>query len=703
MSNVNTTYADFSITDYKNSSLTLSSYNLSLTPFTFTPIIPTELGENTYVVWDFGDTTSSKELVSTHFYKTPGTYTVKLFVYDRYNQAVRANISKIVTVRDYIEDTFNIATGYNLSLSCGKISTAINITQTLPYYYTDSTINYNVSGANTRNYFNLDNNKYNHLSRYNALLSKEYIPSSNSYELVELKSINLPLTAIYIKLVNTTLQTSLTSDSTTILAGFSAVGSVYYRDDLPTSRFNLSFSRRYNNIVNSFNITLSGKVNENTNSSKLTITSNGLDGDSEPLSSFNINSVKFNNTKIHFVIKLKDSANNTIKNINPFILSSAGPNAISITLNDSNGPLNTSTYTISSLQSTLTGLSSGGYFRGYVEYTDTLTLPITGVSLSAIATNIVTITGGSLASAAGSSTSFSIYPYNYYDLYKKGEDFDGEATYKSLRFQESLLDKDKFFGDFLGSIFGGSTPDSEALSKKVNERISNFTDNTVNVDTAEVVRLLSMSQMLDNANTIFDQNLSNFPNKIQRLVSLLSIKKSKLFGIQNKFVENFNSLGRVTKDVYGKNLGDKIDPYTYAVVPGTPIVAYEKFSRQYTLLNTYQPLLGNFSNTYVSTETDDIITTESLDDLLTETFYSIVDYNDTWGWPLVLPTNFTQDDIPLYYDFYTFNSVYADDYVGGVLDMNLTNVTPDDVDSSESIYNTIILDTLYQSLSLTPN
>lgn len=703
MSNVNTTYADFSITDYKNSSLTLSSYNLSLTPFTFTPIIPTELGENTFVVWDFGDTTSSKELIATHYYKTPGTYTVKLFVYDRYNQAVRANISKVVTVRDYIEDTFNIATGYNLSLNCGRISTAINITQTVPYYYTDSTINYGVSGTNTRNYFNLDTNKYNHLSRYNALLSKEYIPSSNSYELVELKSINLPLTAIYIKLVNTTLQTSLTSDSTTILAGFSGVGSVYYRDDLTTNKFNLAFSRKYNNIVNSFNITLSGKVNENTDSNKLTITSNGLDGDSEPLSSFNIDSVKFNNTKIHFVIKLKDSANNTIKNINPFILSSAGPNAMSITLNDSNGPLNTSTYTISSLQSTLTGLNSGGYFRGYVEYTDTPTLPITGITLSAIATNIVTISGTSLANASGSSTTFSIYPYNYYDLYKKGEDFDGEANYKSLRFRESLLDKDKFFGDFLGSIFGGSTPDSEALSKKINERISNFTDNTVNVDTAEVIRLLSMSQMLDNANTIFDQNLSNFPNKIQRLVSLLSIKRSKLFGIQNKFVENFNSLGRVTKDVYGRNLGDKIDPYTYVVIPGTPIVAYEKFSRQYTLLNTYQPLLGNFSTTYVSTETDDIITTESLDDLLTETFYTIIDYNDTWGWPLVLPTNFTQDDIPLYYDFYTFNSVYADDYVGGVLDMNLTNVTPDDVDSSESIYNTIILDTLYQSLSLTPN
>lgn len=703
MSNINSTYADFSVVDYKNSSTTLSSYNLSLTPLSFTPIIPQELGTNTYVVWDFGNTDSSTELTPSYYYKQPGVYTVKLLIYDKFNQAIRADISKDILIKDYVEDTFNVSYTGLFNLSSCRISNELTINQTLPFNYNESTINYSVSGANSSNYFKLEQNKYNHLSRYNSIFSRDYIPSTNSYELVELKSINLPLTALYVSLNNDTLTTSLTSDSNSIIAGFSGRGVVYYRDDIPTPAFNIAFSRQYNNLVNPTNITLSGRVSETTSINRLSITSNGVDGDSEPLSSFNINNVKFNNTKIHFVIKLKDFDNNTIKNVQPFVLSGTSTNAINISL-IGNSAVKLSSYTITSLQNTLTSLSSGGYFRGYLVYTDTITQPITGLSLSAVATNIVTVSGTSLPSVSGISSSFDIVPFDYYDLYKKGEDFDGEATYKSLRFQESLQDKDKFFGDFLGSIFGGSEPDTEALSKKVNERISNFIDNTTNIDTAEIVRLLSMSQMIDSNNTIFDQNLSNFPNKIQRLISLLSVKRSKLFGVKNKFAENFNNLGQLNSDIYGLNLGAKIDPYTYIVTPGVHVVAYEKFSKKYTLLNTHQPLAvgATVITASLNTESGEEILTESDEELLTESTYLIINYNNTWGWPLILPTNFTQSDIPLFYDFYEYNDVYANSYIGGILDMNLTNVQSDSTSYSNT-YNTIILDTLYQSLSLTSN
>ena len=701
MSNINSAYADFSVVDYTGSSTSLSSYNLSITPLSFIPIIPDELGTNTNIVWDLGDTNKSTELNTSYYYKQPGLYTVRLFIYDIYNQAILADVSKNILIKDYIEDTFNVSYSTEFLLSSCVLSNSIRINQSLPYYYTNSTINYRVSGANSSNYFEMDRNKYNHLGRYNALLSKDYIPSSNTYELVELKSINLPLTALYVHLENNTLVTSLTSNSSSIIAGFSGAQDFYYRDDIPVSRFDINFSRQYNNIVNSTNITLSGRVNESTSINKLSITSNGLDGDSEPLSSFNIHSTKFVNTQIPFVIKLKDANNNTIKNTNPFILSGAN-NIINISLigNDS---VKLSSYTIKSLQSTLTSLSSGGYFRGYFEYTDTITQPITGLSLSARATGIVTTLGSNISSITGVSTKFDIVPFNYYNLYKKGEDFDGEANYKSLRFQESLLDKDKFFGDFLGSIFGGAAPDTEALSKKINERILNFIDNTSNIDTAEIVRLLSFSTMLDNANTIFDQNLLDFPNKIQRLVSLLSIKRSKLFGFKNQFAENFNNLNIINSDTYGLNLGAQVDPYTYPVIPGNHIVAYEKFSNQYTLLNTYQPLAlsTTLSTASILTEESIDILTESELEILSESAYNIIDYNESWGWPLILPSGFTQSDIPLFYDFYEYNDIYANNYIGGVLDMNITDVEPTQ-QSFESIYNTIILDTLYQSLSLTP-
>lgn len=701
MSNINLTYADFSVIDYKGSSTSLSSYNLPITPLRFIPIIPDELGANTYLVWDLGDTNKSTEFNASHYYKQPGVYTVKLFIYDIYNQAILASITKDILVRDYIEDTFNISYGSQFLLSSGVLSNEIRVNQSLPYNYTDSTINYSVSGANSFNFFELEQNKYNHLSRYNAILSKEYITSSDTHELVELKSINLPLTALYVSLEDNTLITSLTSNSNSIIAGFSGVRDLYYRDDVPTTRFDINFSRQYNNIVNSTNITISGRVDESTSINELSITSNGLDGDSEPLSSFNIYSTKFVNTQIPFVIKLKDINHNTIKNTSPFVLSGTASNAINISLIGSDS-VKLSSYTITSLQTTLTSLSSGGYFRGFFVFSDTLTQPITGLSLSARATNIITTQGSTLSSVDGISNKFDIVPFNYYNFSKKGEDFDGEANYKSLRFQESLLDKDKFFSDFLGSIFGGSEPDAEALSKKINERILNFIDNTSNIDTAEIVRLLSFSEMTDNTNTIFDQNLLDFPNKVQRLVSLLSIKRSKLFGVQNQFAENFNNLNIIDSDTYGLNLGVQIDPYTYLVTPGNHIVAHEKFSNRYTLLNTHQPLApGTTLNTVlILTEGDIGILTESELGLLTETTYNIIDYNESWGWPLILPSGFIQSDIPLFYDFYEYNDIYANNYIGGVLDMDATNIGSNE-QSYSNIYDTIILDTLYQSLSLT--
>jgi hypothetical protein len=48
---------------------------------------------------------------------------------------------------------------------------------------------------------------------------------------------------------------------------------------------------------------------------------------------------------------------------------------------------------------------------------------------------------------------------------------------------------------------------------------------------------------------------------------------------------------RTFKIKYGTNLGDEVTFMTYVVSAGTDIVAYEKFSGEYTLLNSYQPLL----------------------------------------------------------------------------------------------------------------
>jgi len=695
MSNVTTVYADFTVLDYQSDSTTLSSYNLSLTPLYFSPIIPTELGTSSRVVWDFGDGTSSDITSTSHVYERPGIYTVKLFVYDCFNQANLATVTKSIVVKDYITDTFKVTTVGRLTAYTGALTNELVVTQTIPFYVQDSTITYSVSGSRSNNYFQLVPFKYNHLERYNSIIQKSPIASTNTTELVEIDNLNVKLSAIYATISNGSIQTSVSSTPSSIVVGYSGYDVFYYRDDTVTPAFNLTFNRVNDSYSNTLGITLSGSIIDNTDLDHLSITSNGLDGDSLPLSTFDITGIKFVNTPIHFVVKLKDNLNNSLKNTSALSLSS-----LTVKLLQGTTLVPTSSYSVSSLQGTLTSLDCGGYFRGYVTYTDLLEQPLTSITLNVSSSDIITTSLVNIGSASGSSSVFDIYPANYYQLYKKGEDFDGEATFKSLRFQETLLDKEVLFTDFFGTIFGNAESDSECLGKKINERITNFIDNTTNIDTAEIIRLMSMSEMLDNTSTIFDQNLVNFPNKIQRVIGLQSIQDSKLFGITNKYQTNFNPYGRTTTEVYAKNLGEQIDPYTFVVSPDIGVVAYEKFSRTYKLLNTYQPLCGTITNPVsnpILAEDDTEIDTESGDELFVEDpGYLIIDYTNSWGWPLLLPTGFQQDDIPLYYDFYLYEPGYAGDYVGGVLDMDMSFVSNNNTDT----FNYIMLDTLTQSLSL---
>ena len=70
---------------------------------------------------------------------------------------------------------------------------------------------------------------------------------------------------------------------------------------------------------------------------------------------------------------------------------------------------------------------------------------------------------------------------------------------------------------------------------------------------------------------------------------------------------------------------------------GKDIVAYEKFSGEYTQLNSYQPL--SLSGTLSAVQT--ILPPVGIGGFGQVTpqvvTYSLSTYNNNWGWPLVLP------------------------------------------------------------------
>jgi PKD repeat protein len=740
MSNVIYDFSTFTVTDFRGDVNTLSSYNLPITPLTFTPLIPSYIRTDARLVWDFGDGNISTETIPTHSYKQPGDYNVRLYVFNGSDQALLATDTYNVYIKEYLQDTFNIITGNNTALTGldGQLSDPLIITQTIPVnslsarqqttlsinssseiekpipgflpaslrpaltsdeIYTQtseaipvsayekqiiSSLKYIVSGSNTNTFFDLSPDIYNHLIPYNSIIKKEFIPSLSSFELINVADITIPLSAIYVKLEGTTLVESLTADETSLIVGYSGSDTFYYRDDLPTNNFNIFFFRPTSNNITPLGITLSGYINENTLLNRLSITSNGIDGDSEPLNTFSINYDKFANTKIHFVVKIKDEYNNTVKNFSNEDIASE----LIVSLSSVQG-ISTSEYSVSSLYSKVSAAPDGGVYRGFITYDGTLITPLTGVVISARWNTPTNLNSTSFATLLGASNSFNIFPNNYYTLYKKGEDFDAEAIFKSLRFQETLLDKDVFFTDFLGTIFGNISSEPDTLGKKIYEKIQNFIDNTTNINTSDISRFLSLGDMMDFKSTVFDKNLINFPNKIQRIVSLLSINRDKLFGYQNKFIENFNSYGHLTKDVFGKNLGDILNLNTSTIKPSANIVCYEKFSRKYKILNTYQPLCG---------EVPPVIN-------ITTGGYNLSSYNSTWGWPLVLPSTYITQDINNYYTFYNLTPDVAGNIVGGVLDLNLTNISYDiatkELTKDGGIYENIIINTLIDALQLT--
>lgn len=740
MSNINTTdYYDFNIKDYTGSITSLSAYNLNSTPVQFIPVISSTITGFTRLVWSTGDGTYLEEYSPQYVYKKPGRYTVTLMVYTDKNDVVRSSISKSVLVKDYLEDNFNIQCT-SLQLTAGCLSTPLSVTQTLPIRLFNrqtvvpsqrsaqnidflpkslqktqilvpidqpsptvtvldptveelkrvSTIRYTLSGVNSVNYFDLPDNLYNHLEIYNSLFSRTYIDSISTYDIQQISNIQLPLTAVYVKLSSSQLIQSYEYSSDKELVGYRGEGIVFYRDDMPTDMFNISFNRYNDNTSNTLNVTLSGSVVTNV-PTKVVITSNGITGDGYPNGIFSIDKNKFEKTDIHFVACLTDSTGNKVKNYGKLDY----PSTITFQLVGNN--VQTNSYTISSLQSTLSSLSGGGYFRGYLTYTGTLSSPLTSLYLSAAyydtlntELNEIITTESLLALTteadpiSATSNTFNIYPLNYYKLIKLNEDYDFEQMFKSLIFQETLMDKPMLFEEFLGTIFGNDDVDVEALGNKIYERISNFINNNTNINTAEVLNLMSLADLMVNNAVVFDKNLLNFPTKIQRVVSLISVNRDKLFGVTNKFNENFSDFGYTTKEVYGKNLGDQINTTTYKITAGTDIVAYEKFSKIYKLLNTYQPLCAATPTT---------------------SSYMLSDYSSNWGWPLVLPQNTSLQSINTYYDFYEFTSQVAGDIVGGVLNFTYTTV-PFNTDNTQlieksGIYENIILDTLYQSLSLT--
>ena len=366
--------------------------------------------------------------------------------------------------------------------------------------------------------------------------------------------------------------------------------------------------------------------------SKLSFSTNGIDGIGKTDDTFNIGPIYYTGQKVYFTIKYKTDNNFSINNY-PKLSLGNGINQISLscfqiqTLSSVPVEIYVDDITFNS-NDTLSALNGGGYFRGYFVSDQGLSnLKIKGESNTGTAT------------ITGESDVFDLYPTKGFYKYRKiNEDNDQKQNYKDLIFQDILTNKDNFFNNFLGTSVGDLSGNLENLGIKIYEKISNFVSNTNDINYSNLKNFVSQ---LENLNVDFERFNIEYPPSLQRLVDNLSINLSLQKGSKNNYNFDFDKKGYDNNPDFGKNLGNNIpvlngivQPYKYG------IVAYEKFSEKYKVINTN--LLSAYDMRFRDT------TTKS---------FPLSDYQDAWGWGLILPDNLGKRNfIQLEGDINTTNS-----------------------------------------------
>jgi PKD repeat protein len=190
------------------------------------------------------------------------------------------------------------------------------------------------------------------------------------------------------------------------------------------------------------------------------------------------------------------------------------------------------------------------------------------------------VTGSSISPDNESVGNYlTYYPYNFYDLYKKNENFDLTESMKSISFQPSLQYSEFLYNKFFASIFGKEPFQHDDIGINIYEKIANFVFNKSDIDTCNVNALYDLAESVD-LNT--DDFRLNYPLSILRVMDLLSINQSRLFGTILQDTENFTTASKNSNF----NRGNLLYTESYIVSAGTPVILKTKSLNNYRFINT---------------------------------------------------------------------------------------------------------------------
>jgi hypothetical protein len=726
---------------------TLSSYAMPISPLYFKPTIGDEwldVLSDKRIVWDFGDGSKMEALTGVHVYEKPGSYKVRSYLYDRDGNGYYNTFSVTIDVIDFIQDRIILDVDKNtcsIDHLTGEVKNPINVTQ----YNSFRTFNREGTPPSIITHIDPQSFTRDYDLFSSGLIDKTYGHLLPSYTMLQtIDNIeNVPISAvqvidydnIYAYASGGQLFTSPVEVEGSTFAGVSSTNQVYFRSDIP-GIYNMYFGFEENSIFDFTNTTtygVSAKICENQAHESLSITSNGIDGEGIAVDAFNIAPVKFACTDIPFVVKIKDDEGFAQKSL-PLMELEPLPGSDHLTLDVvlTDGSTNYDVTFESDFNSISGDLVpgyfsgySGGFFKGYFNFnTDTV---IEDVYIRA-----TTVYDGD--TLVGTSSKFNIYPKDHYVVAKHGEDINFTDVFKDVAVQPLFTDSRMLINDFIGSIFGDIESAQDSIGKRTYEKIQNFTDNNSVIDYANIDQLAGILKSVNMPRI----NRYSTPPKVKRLLDLLSISQTRLFGDVNQNRDDFKSYGYSDNSNYGVDRCDPI-PEHGVLFAGFDIVAFEKFSGKWTTLNTMLPLcasnapeiftikerppldistcIGTISCSSLQTETLSSIRLESsyfnicvegkitsTNDLTFSTnYYSLSDYNASWGWPLTLDSDGTLFDV---YEFYYKSQYDKIDKEGSVINFKDENTTIADDYSytdwsrDDGVMSNIFANALYDGLDL---
>lgn len=669
MSQVKYSYAYFDVENFTNEFST-SGYALSISPFTFIPKYDESLFSNKRILWDFGDGTTSKSVIATHAYDLPGEYTVSMYLYDGQGESYYDIFTQKVYVYNFLQDSI-VLSAADLNFETSSINNKFviyrfNSWQTYNALSADGyTIALAVSGNNAPfiSQQEYNNDSYAHLKKYSQFYQYAYNEDVQAYDYAASDIIKTTNEELYVKIENNNIVFCNALDQNATFVGTSGVAVASYKDDEPTSVHPTLILAHFANVTfpdysNAAAVATLPVLQTNAQSFYCTLTSMppvNLSITSTGINSMQINAMQFANTRIPFVVQIADANDAACKY------------CLNLKRVDSNGALSANTIQINVVDATtnapLTAAFNDdfgffanydtGIYKGYCSSE----VPLSSAKITATA-QVSSIFG--IQTLSGESAAFAVVDNDYY-LAKINENFDQAATYKSYRFQETLLDKTVFFDDFLGTIVGDANAAPNVLGKRIHEKMSNFVSNTQDINACNIPALYSLKQMLNINIKQFDSYNFSVPANLARIMDVLSIKQSKLWGHANEFADNFDKKGFDYSTTWGINLGDKLDALTTILTAGSAtqsIVAYEKFSNTYRLINTDALSSSNLQFIDANKQT-----------------YALSAYNNFWGWGLILPADFAAADFDKYYLFYKYNNIPQGTILDNIINWDDANTT----------------------------